>query len=349
MRSASSGWSRSQAQLLRELARVARAHVQPGLVSLDQLAHPAVHVHDRRPPGGERVEQLVGRVGGEHGHVLEERQADDDSAASRATSAFVPSAKLHVRRRGALELGAALAVAHQHEAHVLQAPSPPRSRARGRWPRPSCRSTPPGTRRRAAPGRTGRGRPSSARAHARGRAASAAWMPGDSATIRVLRAYTKRSSARASALRERVAQRAHLDRGLRPEVAHLEHERGAPARRSGERRKRHRERGRGGVDHVGARPAQRGERGAEREAREREHPSGVRERRRAHVVGVRAAHAGHVDPVHARAALPGGYHPHPVTALHEAARELVGARATRALAGDEELMQVEDLHRPAER
>ena len=54
---------------------VAGPHVQPGVVLLDELAHPAVHVHDRRPPGGEGVEQLVGRVGGQHRHVLEERQA----------------------------------------------------------------------------------------------------------------------------------------------------------------------------------------------------------------------------------------------------------------------------------
>ena len=42
---------------------------------------------------------------------------------------------------------------------------------------------------------------------------------------------------------------------------------------------------------------------------------------------------------------PGGYHPHPVPPRDEAARELVGARAPNPGAGDEELVQVEDLHR----
>ena len=58
--------------------------------------------------------------------------------------------------------------------------------------------------------------------------------------------------------RERVAERAHLDRRLRPQVAHLEHERGAPAERRRERRQRHRERRRGRIDHVRPRAAQRG-------------------------------------------------------------------------------------------
>ena len=47
----------------------------------------------------------------------------------------------------------------------------------------------------------------------------------------------------------------------------------------------------------------------------------------AHVVRVAAAHAHDLDPVDRPGALPGGYHAHPVPALHEAARELVGARA----------------------
>ena len=98
-------------------------------------------------------------------------------------------------------------------------------------------------------------------------------------------------------LRERVAKRAHLDRRLRPQVAHLEHERGAPAQRRHQRGQRHRERRRGRVDHVRPRPAHRGERGAEREAREREHPAQVRHRGRAHVVRVGAAHPDDLDPV----------------------------------------------------
>ena len=172
----------------------------------------------------------------------------------------------------------------------------------------------------------------------------AARIPGERAIRRVLREYTKRSTARASRWAEPVAERPHLDRCLRPQVAHLEHERRPPARGRHERGQRHRERRRGGVDHVGSRAAQRGERGAERKAPEGEHATGVRERGRLHVVGVGAAHAHHLDPVHRPGALPGGYHAHPVPALHEAARELVRARAAPSRTGDEELMQVQDPH-----
>ena len=74
-RAASSGLSRSHASFSARSLGVAGAHVQPGLVVLHELAHPAVHVHDGGPPRGERVEELVGGVGREHRHVLEERQA----------------------------------------------------------------------------------------------------------------------------------------------------------------------------------------------------------------------------------------------------------------------------------
>ena len=57
-----------------------------------------------------------------------------------------------------------------------------------------------------------------------------------------------------------------------------------------------------------------------------------------------AGHAHDVDPVDGPLATLGGYHPHAVSARHEPARELVGARAAHACARDEELMQVENPH-----
>ena len=51
------------------------------------------------------------------------------------------------------------------------------------------------------------------------------------------------------------------------------------------------------------------------------------------------------DAVDAALPGPGGYHPHPVPPRDEAARELVRPRASHSGAGDEELVQVEDLHR----
>ena len=123
--------------------------------------------------------------------------------------------------------------------------------------------------------------------------------------------------------RERIAQRAHLDRGLRPQVAHLEHERRAVAGRGQQGRQRDRERRRGGVDHVGTRPAQRVQRGGHGKAREGQHPARVGGGGGAHVVGVAAARAHHLDAVHLAAAGGRGYHPHGVSAVHEPARELV--------------------------
>ena len=142
-------------------------------------------------------------------------------------------------------------------------------------------------------------------------------------------------------------QRAHLDRRLRPQVAHLEHERRAPARGGRERRAR-----RSSAAARSRRPRPGGDRAAAAavaaggEAREGEHAvAGPRWRWRSRSRSRRPARPPRRCRRPRLCARTGGYHPHPVPPRDEAARELVGARAAHSRAGDEELVQVEDLHR----
>ena len=206
---------------------------------------------------------------------------------------------------------------------------------RGRWPRRWRRSS---RTRSGCRGRDGRARSrscawenssrseafgtSSTRSGSTPAAATPSRMPGDSATTRA-RGGTRGARARGPAARQRIAQRAHLDRGLGPQVAHLEHERRSVASRGQQRGQRDRERWRGGVDHVGTRSAQCVQRRGDGKPPERQHPARIRRGRGAHVVGIPAARAHHLDAVHLAVAGGRGYHPHRVSAVHEPARELV--------------------------
>ena len=247
-------------------------------------------------PAANVSNSLLGELVASTGHVLEEGQAGARSGppARRPPPCPRRAGELDVRRRGPLELGAPLAVAHQHEGHVGEQP---RRLDRGRQVVGLAhRAEVADDEAVAGGGGAGRNRSrSEAFGHQHdlpGRhAGRRSRRPGSPARARSPGERVDRPAARASVRRAAAAgcASAPIWIGASGQRSRTSKTSGARQRaRGGERRQRDRERRRGRVDHVRARAAQRRRGGADREAPERQHALAVAGRGGAHVVGVGA-------------------------------------------------------------